>query len=134
LTDVRKSNSAAMYLALASFVANEDNIVQSEAEVNAVMPLMESLFLKQGYVEYSLAVPFKDYLVMGMGKALLVMIYEAQFIYQAAMPDSGLGPEMVLMYPELTVVSSKKNFKRQICGLMRLHDRHQLDKGALSLC
>jgi len=102
-TDVRKSNSAAMYLALASFVTNEDNIVQSEAEVNAVMSLMESLFLKQGYVEYSSAVPFKDYLVMGMGKAPLVMIYEAQFIYQAAVPDSGLGPEMVLMYPEPTI-------------------------------
>jgi hypothetical protein len=49
-TDVRKSNSAAMYLALASFVANDNNIVQSDAEVNRVMPLMESLFLKQGYV------------------------------------------------------------------------------------
>jgi hypothetical protein len=104
-TDVRKSNSAAMYLALASFVANDNNIVQSEAEVNRVMPLMESLFLKQGYVEYSSAVPFENYLIMGMGKTPMVMIYEAQFLYQAATPDGNLMPEMVLMYPEPTIFS-----------------------------
>ncbi len=38
-TDVRKSNSAAMYLALSSFVANGNSIVQSDAEVERVMPL-----------------------------------------------------------------------------------------------
>jgi len=102
-TDVRKSNSAAMYLALASFVANDNNIVQSEAEVNRVMPLMESLFLKQGYVEYSSAVPFENYLIMGMGKTPMVMIYEAQFI--AATTNGSTTPEMVLMYPEPTIFS-----------------------------
>ena len=30
-TDVRKSNSAAMYLALTSYVANGDNIVENDA-------------------------------------------------------------------------------------------------------
>jgi hypothetical protein len=102
-TDVRKSNSAAMYLALASFVANDNNVVQNQAEIERVMSLMESLFLKQGYVEYSSAAPFEDYLVMGMGKAPLVMIYEAQFIYQAAIPNGGIAPEMMLMYPEPTL-------------------------------
>ncbi len=102
-TDVRKSNSAAMYLALASYVANGNNIVQSQAEIEGVIPLMEDLFLKQGYVEYSSAVPFQDYLVMGMGKAPLVMIYEAQFIYQASLPNGGITPDMVLMYPEPTL-------------------------------
>jgi hypothetical protein len=102
-TDVRKSNSAAMYLALASFVANDNNIVQSEAEVNRVMPLMASLFLKQGYAEYSSAVPFENYLIMGMGKTPMVMIYEAQFVAAAA--DGSTTPEMVLMYPEPTIFS-----------------------------
>jgi hypothetical protein len=104
-TDVRKSNSAAMYLALASFVANGNSIVQNQADIERVMPLMESLFLKQGYVEYSSAAPFEDYLIMGMGKAPLVMIYEAQFIYQAASPSGGVTPDMVLMYPEPTIFS-----------------------------
>jgi len=102
-TDVRKSNSAAMYLALASFVANGNNIVQDEAGINRVMPLMESLFLDQGYVEYSSAVPFENYLIMGMGKTPLVMIYEAQFI--AAASAGSTTPDMVLMYPEPTIFS-----------------------------
>jgi hypothetical protein len=104
-TDVRKSNSAAMYLALASFVANANNVVQNRAEIDEVIPLMQDLFLKQGYTEYSSEAPFEDYLVMGMGKAPLVMIYEAQFISQAAKADQGIGSEMVLMYPEPTIYS-----------------------------
>ncbi|MFZ5916530.1 MAG: hypothetical protein ACOYZ7_06335 [Chloroflexota bacterium] len=102
-TDVRKSNSAAMYLALASYVANGNNIVQSEAEITRLMPLLENLFLKQGYVEYSSEVPFEDYLVMGMGKAPLVMIYEAQFIAAAA--EGATSADMVLMYPQPTIFS-----------------------------
>ena len=104
-TDIRQSNSAAMYLGLSSFVANGNNVVQSQAEISELMPLMEDLFLKQGYVEYSSQAPFNDYLIMGMGKAPMVMIYEAQFLYQAATPDSSLMPDMVLMYPEPTIFS-----------------------------
>jgi hypothetical protein len=77
--------------------------VQSEAEIAGVMPLMESLFLKQGYVEYSSEAPFEDYLAMGMGKSPLVMIYESQFLSQAA--NSGVSEDMVLMYPEPTIFS-----------------------------
>jgi len=102
-TDVRKSNSAAMYLSLASFVANERNVVRDASDVNEVMGLMEALFLEQGYVEYSSAVPFENYLIMGMGKSPLVMIYEAQFIGAAA--NGKTTPEMVLMYPEPTIFS-----------------------------
>lgn len=103
-TDVRKSNSAAMYLSLASYVANGNNVVQSDAEIQKIEPLMESLFLKQGYTEYSSEVPFQDFLVMGPGKAPMVMIYEAQFIAQAAQPG-GISDQMVLMYPEPTIYS-----------------------------
>ncbi len=102
-TDVRKSNSAAMYLSLASFVANDNSVVQSDNEVNQVLPLMTSLFLEQGFVASSSAVPFKDYQVMGMGKAPLVMIYEAQFVSMAASPEGGMQPDMVLIYPEPTL-------------------------------
>jgi hypothetical protein len=103
-TDVRQSNSAAMYLALASFVANGNNVVQSAGETQTILPLMSSLFLKQGFTEYSSAVPFDDYLSMGMGKAPMVMIYEAQYIAQAAQTN-GITSDMVLMYPEPTIYS-----------------------------
>lgn len=102
-TDVRKSNSAAMYLALASYVLNGNSIVQTDAEVTQLTAGLEALFLEQGFTEYSSEVPFEDYLVMGMGKAPLVMIYEAQFIAQVAAENSPITPEMVLLYPQPTI-------------------------------
>ncbi len=103
-TDVRKSNSAAMYLALASYVVNGNNVVQNEEDIQRVIPLVEPLFLKQGYSEYSSEGPFEDYLSMGIGKAPLVMIYEAQFIARAMM-ENGISNDMVLVYPDPTIYS-----------------------------
>ena len=102
-TDVRKSNSAAMYLSLASYLDNGDRVVQNDADINNVLPFVTSLFLSQGFVEYSSAAPFEDYLVIGMGKSPLVMIYESQFIERAALKQGGVRPEMVLLYPQPTI-------------------------------
>ncbi len=101
-TDPRTSNSAAMYLSLASYVANDNNIVQNRAQIDRIMPLVQDLFLKQGFTGGSSAAPFNDYLTMGMGKAPLVMIYESQFIYQQTL-DNGIQSDMVLIYPDPTI-------------------------------
>lgn len=101
-TDVRKSNSGAMYLALASYVANDANIVQTDAEIAQVLPLVAPLFLRQGLQEGSSAGPFEDYVTMGIGKAPLVMIYEAQFLEHLAQTKTR-NPDMVLLYPQPTV-------------------------------
>src|SRR4029077_14144466 len=84
-TDVRTSNSAAMYLALASYVANGNNIVQDPTQGAAVLPKVEPLFLRQGFTATSSEGPFQDYLTIGMGKTPMVLIYEAQFVAQAAL-------------------------------------------------
>jgi hypothetical protein len=103
-TDVRKSNSAAMYLALVSYLVNGRDVVQDDAQLQKVLPFVSNLFLKQGYQESSSAGPFEDYVAMGMGKAPLVMIYESQFIeYLANTPTAARNPDMVLLYPEPTV-------------------------------
>jgi len=103
-TDIRTSNSAAMYLALLSYLANERNVVQDEAQAQQALQLVSPLFLKQGYQESSSAGPFEDYVSMGMGKAPLVLVYESQFIeYLAKTPPAARNPEMVLLYPEPTV-------------------------------
>jgi hypothetical protein len=101
-TDVRRSNSAAMYLALASYLANDSNIVQTEVEIQRVLPLVSSLFLRQGLQESSTAGPFEDYVTMGLGKAPLVMIYEAQFLQHLAHAKTR-NPDMVLAYPQPTI-------------------------------
>ncbi|HXA43513.1 MAG TPA: hypothetical protein VNV65_11460 [Candidatus Solibacter sp.] len=98
-TDVRTSNSAAMYLAIASYVANGNNIVQGTAQADAVLPVVEPLFLRQGFTQTSSEGPFNDYLTIGIGKEPLVMIYESQFVARAAARDGSITKEKVLMYP-----------------------------------
>jgi hypothetical protein len=104
-TDVRSSNSAAMYLGLVSYVANGDNIVENNVGLDGIVSTAAPLFLRQGFVENSSEVPFDDYLVQGMGKSPMVMIYEAQYLARAAANDGSITPDMVLLYPEPTIFS-----------------------------
>jgi hypothetical protein len=104
-TDVRKSNSAAMYLAIASYVANGNNVVQDQATAAQLVPKVAPLFLRQGFTEASSEAPFDDYLSIGIGKSPMVMIYEAQFLARATAHDRAITPEMVLMYPNPVVLS-----------------------------
>jgi hypothetical protein len=104
-TDVRTSNSAAMYLSLASYVANNQQIVESQEDLQRVLPLVAPLFLRQGFQEQSSAAPFEDYLALGMGKTPLLMAYESQMVeFWLRHPDRLKG-DMVLMYPKPTVYS-----------------------------
>jgi hypothetical protein len=103
-TDVRKSNSGGMYLALAAYVANGNNVVDNEQDADRVAASMVGLFSRQGFQESSSAGPFEDYTAMGIGKAPLVMIYEQQFLeYVLSHPNP--NPAMVLMYPVPTILS-----------------------------
>jgi hypothetical protein len=102
-TDVRKSNSAAMYLGLATYLLNGDEIVQSDAQIANVLPKAAELFLRQGYQESSSAGPFEDYTTIGMGKSPLVMVYEAQFLEYEIDHPSARNPDMVLLYPKPTI-------------------------------
>lgn len=101
-TDVRRSNSAAMYLALISYVLNGDEIVD-RAEAPAIAQRAAPFFLRQGDSGYSSEVPFEDYLTQGIGKAPMVMIYESQFLTEKARVNSPITDDMVLFYPEPTI-------------------------------
>ena len=131
-TDPRTSNSAAMYLALASYAANGDNIVQSDADVATVMPTVSPLFLKQGFVQSSTEEPFDDYLVQGMGKSPMVMIYESQYVARAAANDGSITSNMELMYPEPTIFS-KHTFVALDDNARRLGDFLTNDPGIRKL-
>lgn len=104
-TDIRKSNSAAMYLALASYTLNNDFPVSTDVQADKVLPVASKLFLSQGYSESSSDDPFQNYLSQGMGAVPMVMIYEAQFVGEASKDSSRLTDQMVLAYPEPTVFS-----------------------------
>ena len=103
-TDVRTSNSAAMYLALVSYLANGDNVVDSDAEADQVVDRLLGLFSKQGYQESSSSGPFEDYVTMKLGKSPLVMVYEQQFL-EYAFRRRNVDADMVLLYPRPTVLT-----------------------------
>jgi hypothetical protein len=102
-TDPRTSNSAAMFLSIASYVANNYTVVQGAEAEKKVLPFVAPLFVNQGYTDNSSEGPFDDYLSLGMGKSPMVCIYEAQFVDAAV--QKKLKPGMVLMYPSPTVQS-----------------------------
>jgi hypothetical protein len=103
-TDVRKSNSGGMYLALAAYLANGNSVVDNEADADKVAASMVKLFSKQGFQESSSAGPFEDYTSMGIGKAPLVMIYEQQFL-EYILSHANPNPDMVLLYPVPTILT-----------------------------
>lgn len=104
-TDVRSSNSAAMWLALASYVLNGEQVVQDAAQLERVLPQVAPLFLRQGWQDATSADPFQDYVALGMGKTPLLLAYESQFIeFRLAHPQRA-SDAMVLLYPRPTLYS-----------------------------
>jgi hypothetical protein len=103
-TDVRKSNSGGMYLALAAYLANGNNVVNNDAAADKIAGRMVGLFTKQGFQQSSSAGPFEDYTAMGIGKAPLVMVYEQQFLEYMLSHDKP-NPDMILLYPAPTVLT-----------------------------
>ena len=104
-TDPSTSNSAAMYLSIASYVANGNNVVQDQSQAQTVIPVVAPIFTRQGLTLASTEAPFQDYLSIGIGKSPMVMIYEAQFLARQAAKDGSITPDREMMYPTPTVFS-----------------------------
>ncbi len=101
-TDVRKSNSAAMYLALTSYVINGGDIVTDRVTALKTALRVAELFKRQGYQENYVNGNFDDYATIGIGKTPLAFIYENQLL-SYALARKGIGADMVLMYPQPTI-------------------------------
>ena len=104
-TEICQSNSAAMYLAIASYVANGDSVVGDPGGAAAVTPTVQPLFRDQGYAPASTEVLFEDYLSGGMGRVPMAMVYEAQYVAEQLGTDPTLPPDARLLYPNPTVYS-----------------------------
>jgi hypothetical protein len=102
-TDVRRSNSAAMYLALTSYASRGD-LVTDRATARTVAKRMAELFKRQGYQENYVNGNFDDYVSIGIGKTPMAFLYENQLV-QFALAKKGVQPDMVLMYPQPTIVN-----------------------------
>jgi hypothetical protein len=102
-TDPRRSNSAAMYLALTSHALTGDIVTDRAAGQQAAMKLVE-LFKRQGYQENYVNGNFDDYVAIGIGKTPMAFIYENQLV-SYALAKKGVGADMVLLYPQPTIVN-----------------------------
>ena len=102
-TDVRRSNSAAMYLALTSYAKNGD-VVTDRATAEPLTRQLAELFKRQGYQENYVNGNFDDYVAIGIGKAPMAFIYENQLVAYA-LAKKGVAADMVLMYPLPTIVN-----------------------------
>lgn len=100
-TDPESSNSGALYLAAASFVANGGRVVSSQADVERTAPLLRKLVGVQGAQQTGTDAAFRDF-VSGAGNPL-VLVYESQV---ASLPGEGQNPgDLVVLYPDTTVNS-----------------------------
>ena len=104
-TDVRSSNSAEMFLALASYVANGDNVVTSTDAADQQIESLSKLFLNQGYSQSSSAGPWESVLSKGTMNQPLTLIYESQFVEESLSDSSKLTDDMVIAYPSPTIFS-----------------------------
>lgn len=100
-TEPCQSNSAAMYLSFASYVANGDAVVTDAA---SVLDRVRPLFRDQGYLPASTEALFEDYLSGGVGRVPMAVVYEAQYLAEAIGPQR-LPVDARLLYPGPTVFS-----------------------------
>lgn len=105
-TDVRSSNSALMYLSLASYVLNGNAVVTSEdAARTQATDSLARLFLDQGYSQSSSAGPWESFLSKGPMNQPLTLIYESQYLEAQMNEPTRVTSEMRICYPSPTIFS-----------------------------
>ncbi len=102
-TDLRRSNSGAMFLALTSHALTGD-VVTDRATAQSTALKLSELFKRQGYQENYVDGNFDDYVAIGIGKAPMAFIYENQIV-RYALDKKGVSGDMVLLYPQPTIVN-----------------------------
>ncbi|MBB5938230.1 hypothetical protein [Streptomyces zagrosensis] len=100
-TDPLASNSGALYLATASYVANGNRLVTDDKGVAASTPLTRKLTVVQGRQQTNSDAPFRDF-VSGVGTPL-VLAYESQIASLLVRGDT--VEDLVVLYPDTTVYS-----------------------------
>lgn len=104
-TDIRTSNSAAMWLAILAWEFGESNPYKAD-DIDWLTDQIAPFFTGQGYTQSTSAGPFADYLSQGMGAVPMVLVYEAQFLGEQMKESSRIKDDMVLMHLEPTVLAN----------------------------
>jgi hypothetical protein len=106
-TDPQCSNSGEMFMADASYVANNNNPVTDPVTAQKVGGELAPMIAEQGFMENTTDVVFRDYLVNGMYYTPMALIYESEFIGEEITNPDAMSSDMVLMYPTPNVFSQR---------------------------
>ncbi|MFF4748784.1 hypothetical protein ACWD5R_05815 [Streptomyces sp. NPDC002514] len=100
-TDPESSNSGALYLADASYVAGSGKVAANTADIDRTAPLLHKLITVQGAQQSSSDGPFRDF-ISGAGNPL-VLVYESQVA--TLLREQHSVDDLVVLYPDTTVNS-----------------------------
>lgn len=107
-TDPVKSNSGNMFAALLANVLNGGETVK-EADMEKILPDLQEIFSRLGYMETSSSDLFNQFLKMGVGAKPMIAGYESQLLeFAAENPDDyeKIREDVVMLYPSPTVWST----------------------------
>ena len=107
-TDPARSNSGNMFAALLADVLNGGQTLSPE-KVDEILPQLQAIFGKLGYMETSSSDLFDQFLRMGVGATPIAAGYESQIIEYAMLhPDEyeAVRDDIVVLYPAPTVWSA----------------------------
>ncbi|GIE26979.1 hypothetical protein Ait01nite_000240 [Actinoplanes italicus] len=102
-TDPADSNSAIMFLSIASAALNDGRPVGGADAVPKLMPDLCRLVLDQGTKPNTSGVLFEEYLTGGAERIPMALIYESQFLDSVSDQKVPAGGENVLLFPNPTV-------------------------------
>lgn len=104
-TDPRDSNSAIMFLSIASHVANNGAVVTTQDQLQKVMPDLCRLVFDQGTKPETSQVLFNQYVTDGIGRIPMALIYESQVLAAPPGQEPSLPADHAVLYPRPTVYS-----------------------------
>lgn len=103
-SNAKRSGSSKTFISLASYVFNNNQVVNTDEQAEVIIPKIREMMQAQGYRESSSEDLFSDYTSIGLGKVPMMFGYESLMI-EYAKKNNGLQPDMVWLYPSPTIFS-----------------------------
>jgi hypothetical protein len=108
-TDPTKSNSGNMFSGLLANMLYGQGDVVTEQSIDTVLPTIQTLFARLGFMEHSSSDLFEAYLTKGVGDKPIIVGYESQIV-EFSLEHEKLWPRVKekvrILYPRPTVWSS----------------------------
>lgn len=108
-TDPTKSNSGNMYAGLLANILYQGGDVVHQQTIQEVLPTIQMIFTRLGFMEHSSSDLFQAYLTKGIGDKPLIVGYENQIV-EFSLEHEKLWPQVKetvrILYPRPTVWSS----------------------------